>query len=79
MSVVNLASMEHVVRWLIQMKVAIERSPRHPDFAELDEVMGGPVTAAGNARVSRFMQHVSEKQRERSQILEQTRLYTEKS
>ena len=77
LNVRNLTCFENLVRRLIQLEVAIERNPRHPDFTGLEEVTGGPTTSAGTARVPKFMEHVTARQRDKAQIWKQSRLFRE--
>ena len=76
-NVVNTASGELLVRWIIQLETATERNPRSPDFSGLDIVMMGPTTSEGKAITSKFTEHLTAKLKERAAIWKQERLYRE--
>ena len=73
----SLASAEMLVRWLIQVEVASERNPRHPDYSGLDIVIAAPVTTGGRATTTKFSTWVTERMKERAQIWKQERLFKE--
>lgn len=73
----NLAAVENLCRRQVQLELAVERSPAHPDFVGLSEIMGGPITEGGAAAASRFREWVGSKQRERASVLKQARLERE--
>ena len=73
----NCAWAEHLVRRLISLEIAVERNPRHPNYAGLDIVEGGVISGRGSARVASFREHVSSRQKERANVLKQERLYRE--
>ena len=75
LNVKSLTSFENHAWRLIQLGTAIGRNPRHPDFLGLDEVTAGPSTSRGVARVPKYMQHVTERQKERATIWKQSRLW----
>lgn len=77
LNIVNTASGEFAVRWLIQLEVATERNPRNPDFSGLDLIMGGAVNDEGKAITSKFTQELTTKLKERANIYKQERLYRE--
>ena len=79
LNVVNLASFEHIVRRVIQVEMAVERNPRHPDFSGLEDVVAGPRSASGSAHVSTYLAHVTGLQKDRANILKQQRLYQEEA
>ncbi|CAK0832272.1 unnamed protein product [Prorocentrum cordatum] len=57
LNVVNLTCFEHVVRRVIQVEMAVEKNPRHPDFSGLGDVLAGPRSASGSAHVPRHLEH----------------------
>ena len=71
-----LACVEQTVRRLVQIEMAVDRSPQHPDFTGLDVLTDGSVTRRGAARAPVFAQWVSDKQKERSTMLKNQRLYS---
>ena len=75
LNVKNLVCFENVLRRVVTLEIAIERCPKHLDFTGLEEIAGGPITSAGNARVSKFMEFVTTRQRDKAQIWKQARLY----
>ncbi|CAK0870306.1 unnamed protein product, partial [Prorocentrum cordatum] len=72
-----MASAELIVRWLIQTEIAVERTPRHPDYSGLDIVISAPVNAVGRASTSKFNSWVTDRLKERAAIWKQERLYRE--
>ena len=77
LNVPNLACFEQLVRRRIQIEMAVERNAKHPDYAGLDLVMGGPTTESGAAASKGFRDWVYKKQGERAQTLKQARLLRE--
>lgn len=71
----SLASAETVCRWLIQVELAVERSPTSPDYSGLDIVAGTATLPDGRASTNRFNEWVSGRLRERAAIWKQERLY----
>ncbi|CAK0791446.1 unnamed protein product [Prorocentrum cordatum] len=77
LNVPNLACFEQLVRRQIQIEMAVERNAKHPDYAGLDLVMGGPTTESGAAASAGFRGWIYKKQGERAQTLKQSRLLRE--
>jgi hypothetical protein len=73
----NLMSMELVVRRLVQLEIAVSRSPSAPEFAGLDLLMENPVTEGGAATTRALDQWLTEQLKAKAQIQKQTRLYKE--
>eukprot|EP00959_Pyramimonas_sp_CCMP1952_P278526 5823545-Pyramimonas_sp.AAC.1 len=48
----NLHFVEVTVRRVIQIEMAAQRNPRHPDDSGLEGVIAGPTAASGSASVS---------------------------
>ena len=69
----QLIGIENLVRWQIQLEVAVERSPTHPDFVGLHEFMGGATTDSGRAVTRKFTAWMAARQKERSKLLAQQR------
>ena len=61
----------------MQLEMAVERNPSHPDFTGLEECMGGAVTASGAASVVSFREWVAGRQKDRATVLKQARLERE--
>ena len=74
---VNLAAAENLCRRQVQLELAIERNPTHPDFTGLEEIMGRPISDKGSAVTSKFREWVASKQKDRATILKQSRLEKE--
>ena len=72
-----LASGEHMVRWLIQVELAVERNPHQPDFSGLDIVSGTAQLPDGRASTSKFSEWVSNRLKERASIWKQERLFNQ--
>eukprot|EP00971_Amphidinium_carterae_P070828 1400923-Amphidinium_carterae.1 len=68
------ASFEHTARRLAQLEAAVERNPHRPDFAGLDVLTDGAVSASGAARVPKFASWMASKQKERAEVFKQRRL-----
>lgn len=66
-----------MARWIVQMEVATETNPRHPDFSGLDIIMAAPVTATGRASCPKFDSWITEKMKGRSVIWRNESLYRE--
>eukprot|EP00971_Amphidinium_carterae_P239656 4757781-Amphidinium_carterae.2 len=68
------AAFEHTARRLAQLEAAVERNPQRPDFAGLDVLTDGAVSASGAARVPKFASWMATKQKERADVYKQRRL-----
>ncbi|CAK0796343.1 unnamed protein product [Prorocentrum cordatum] len=79
LNVVNLTCFEHIVRRAIQVEMAAEKNPRHPGFSGLEDVLAGARSVSGSAHVPRHLEHVTNRQKDRAQILKQQRLYQEEA
>ncbi|CAK0822212.1 unnamed protein product [Prorocentrum cordatum] len=79
LNVVNLACFEHIVRRVIQVEMAVEKNPRHPGFSGLEDVLAGPRSVSGSAHVPRRLGQVTNRQKDRAQILKHQRLYQEEA
>lgn len=73
----KLACMEHVVRRLVALEVAVERNPRHPDYSGFGAVEGGEVSSRGAAKMAVFCAHMATRQREKAALMKQERLFRE--
>ena len=71
----SLASAETLTRWMIQVELAVERSPTSPDYSGLDIVAGTATLPDGRASTSKFNEWVSSKLKERASVWKQERLY----
>ncbi|CAK0908266.1 unnamed protein product [Prorocentrum cordatum] len=58
-----LQGVENLCRRQVQLEMAVERNPSHPDFG-LEECMGGAVTASGAASVVSFRDWVAGRQKD---------------
>ena len=75
----NLASFEMLSRRVVMLEMAVARDPRDPDFSGLGVISDGAVGTDGAARAPRFRTWVSDRQKERANILKQSRLYKEET
>lgn len=66
---------EHLSRWLIQIELAVERSPSAPNFDGLDILAGTSTLQDGRASTARFTEWVSTRMRERATLWKQERLF----
>lgn len=73
----NLSGIESVVRRLIVLELAVQRSPQNPDFQGLDLVAEAPVSSTGQANTATMNLWITERLKERAQIQKQSRLYRE--
>jgi len=64
----NLAMCEQLGRRLVQLEMAVARSPHSPDFAGFSALTDGSVTHVGAARVPQFRAWVSEQQKQHADI-----------
>ena len=73
----NLIAGKNLARRLLQLELAVERSPGDPDFTGLSEVMGGTTTEGGAAMTSKFREWAASRQKDRGQVFKQARLERE--
>ena len=73
----NCMSFELVTRRLIQLEIAVSRSPSSPEFSGLDVLMENPLTESGAASTKAVDAWLTEQLKSRAQIQKQTRLYRE--
>ena len=73
----NQAAIEHIIRRLVQIELAVERCPTRPDFTGLDLLTDGTVSTRGAARADKFSTWLAERQRDRAQVFKQRRLCQE--
>ena len=62
---------------MLQLELAVERSPGDPDFTGLSEVVGGTTTEGGAAMTSKFREWAASRQKDREQVFKQARLERE--
>ncbi|CAK0825870.1 unnamed protein product [Prorocentrum cordatum] len=77
LNVKNLHCMEALVTRVIQIEMAVQRNPRHPDFSGLEDAVGGPTGATDSAAVPRYTEFAVARQKDRANILKQMRLHKE--
>eukprot|EP00972_Heterocapsa_arctica_P034820 5126146-Heterocapsa_arctica.AAC.1 len=63
----NIAGIELLVRRLIQIEMAVDRSASAPDFTGLATVLAGPTTESGSAVTKNFTEWIAGRQRDRAQ------------
>ena len=73
----NISSFEQLVRRIVQIEMAVDKNPKHPDFTGLGILVDGTTTAGGAARVPKFTSWVTSRQKEQGDIWKQRRLYSE--
>lgn len=77
LDVTNLLSFELLVRRLVQLEVAVARSPSSPEFTGLDILLENPVDATGSASTRALDAWVTDRLKERANIQKQSRLFKE--
>ena len=77
LDVQNLSSFESLARRVVQLEMAVEKNPKHPDFSGLGVLVDGTVSSSGAVRVPKFQSWISTRQKEQAEIFKQRRLYTE--
>ena len=75
----NLSAFEQITRRLVQVEMAVEKNPKHPDFSGLNVLVDTNVSAGGMARVPTFTKWVTDRHREQAEIFKQRRLFTEEA
>ena len=73
----NLQGVENLCRRQAQIELAVERCPTRPDYSGLDEIMGGPTSETGAASTRKFRTWLGNRQKDRANVLKQTRLEKE--
>ena len=73
----NLACVEHAIRRLVALELAVERNPWHPDYSGLGSLLSGATEEEGRLAVPKFSRAVADRQAQRAQILKQARLLRE--
>ena len=73
----NLSCFEQMVRRMVQLDVAVDKNPKHPDITSLGVMVDATTTSSGAARVPKFTSWVTARQKEQAEICKQRRLYTE--
>ena len=74
---VNLMSFELLVRRIVQLEIAVSRSPQSPEFSGLELLMEAPVTESGSASTRVLDGWLTEQLKTKAQIQKQARLYRE--
>ena len=73
----NCMSFELVTRRLIQLEIAVSRSPSNPEFVGLDVLMENPIEESGAASMKAMDTWLTDQLKARAQIQKQSRLYRE--
>ena len=73
----NLASIEQVVRRMLEIQVAVRRNPKHPVFDTFDYNTRGVVDEVGGARASGYAEWMAEQQKAEAKSLKSTREWRE--
>ena len=69
--------LEMVTRRLIQLEIAVSRSPNSPDFAGLDTLMENPLGESRAAATKALDSWLTEQLKSKAQIQKQARLFRE--
>eukprot|EP00435_Cladocopium_sp_Y103_P018992 s1272_g4.t1 len=69
----NLASIEQVVRRILEIQVAVRRNPKHPTFDSFDYNTRGVVDEVGGARAAGYAEWMAEQQKAEAKALKSTR------
>ena len=75
----NVAGIEYLSRWLFEIETAVRRSPKVPDFDNLEGIFAAPLGEDGRALLPEFGSFVSGLQRDEAQRLKQMRLWHEET
>lgn len=73
----NLASIEQVIRRILEIQVAVRRNPRHPTFDAFDYNTRGSVDEVGGARAPGYAEWMAEQQKQEAKTLKSTREWRE--
>ena len=73
----NLMCLELLTRRVIQLEVAVSRSPTSPEFQGLDILMESPITTKGAASTKALDTWLTSRLKEQANIQKQARLYRE--
>ena len=73
----GLAGLEHMVRRIIMIEMAVNRNPKAPDWEGLEMVVAARVNDTGGVSVPKFMNWVGDQQKTEAQVLKQGRLIRE--
>ena len=73
----NLASIEQVVRRILEIQVAVRRNPKHPTFDTFDYNTRGVVDEVGGARAAGYAEWMAEQQKAEAKSLKSTREWRE--
>ena len=73
----NLASIEQVVRRIIEIQTAVRRNPKHPTFDSFDYNTRGSVDEVGGDRAPGYGEWMAEQQRIEAKSLKSTREWRE--
>ena len=73
----NLASIEQVIRRILEIQVAVRRNPRHPTFDAFDYNTRGSVDEVVGARAPGYAEWMAEQQKQEAKTLKSTREWRE--
>ena len=73
----NLSCFEQMSRRMVQLEMAEDKNPKHPDFAGLGVLVDATTTSSGAARMLKFTSWVTVRQKEQAGIYKQRCPYTE--
>ena len=79
LDVTNIMAFELVVRRLVQIELAVARSPSSPDYQNLDILMESTITDGGSAATKQLDNWLTERLKERANIQKQSRLAREEA
>jgi len=73
----NVAAVELLCRRVLQVQKAIRKSPKHPDFANLDGMLSSTLDESGGVIASEFDQWVASEQKVQATIMKHNRMFSE--
>ena len=79
LDVTNLMCFELIVRRLVQIELAVARSPNSPDYQNLDVLMEATITDSGSAATKQLDTWLTDRLKERANIQKQARLAREEA
>ena len=73
----NVAAVEMLCRRILQIQKAIRKSPKHPDFANLDGMLSSTLDETGGVIATELDQWVAAEQKVQATIMKQNRMFDE--
>eukprot|EP00959_Pyramimonas_sp_CCMP1952_P369286 7734876-Pyramimonas_sp.AAC.1 len=73
----SLSGVEILVRYLVQIEMAVARNPRSPDFQDLDAVVASTVNEYGGLVLPEYSKYIAQIQKDEAFTLKQQRQWRE--